>query len=167
MMNQNLKTFTVPDLCDLYENEIDVGDLFLKSFGKRQKFFGEIKTAECPHSNSIVKELAQEDGKDKVLVIKHTGDDLYSMVGDQIAAMAYENNWNGIFVDGYIRDIEIIKNIDIGVYAIDTYPKKTDKTVGIGSKNSAFKIGSVGIKTGSWIYVDSNGWLVSREKLKL
>ena len=103
MMNQNLKTFTVPDLCDLYENEIDVGDLFLKSFGKRQKFFGEIKTAECPHSNSIVKELAQEDGKDKVLVIKHTGDDLCSMVGDQIAAMAYENNWNGIFVDGYIR----------------------------------------------------------------
>jgi regulator of ribonuclease activity A len=88
------------------------------------------------------------------------------MVGDQIAAMAYKNNWSGIFVDGYIRDIEIIQDIEIGVYAKNAYPKKTDKSIGIGIKDSRFKIGTVDVSSGSWIYVDTNGWLVSNEELE-
>ena len=29
------------------------------------------------------------------------------MVGDQIAESALNNNWAGIFVNGYVRDVEI------------------------------------------------------------
>ena len=104
-MIKDIKTFSVPDLCDLHENKINIGDIFLRSFGGCKNFYGQIRTAECSHNNAIVKELVQEDGSNKVLVIKHTGTDLCSMVGDQIAAMAYKNNWSGIFVDGYIRDV--------------------------------------------------------------
>ena len=35
------------------------------------------------HSNSVVKELVQENGNGKVLFINHTGSELCSMVGDQ------------------------------------------------------------------------------------
>ena len=165
-MIKDIKTFSVPDLCDLHENKINIGDIFLRSFGGCKNFYGQIRTAECSHSNVIVKELVQEDGTNKVLVIKHTGTDLCSMVGDQIAAMAYKNNWSGIFVDGYIRDVEIIQDIEIGVYAKNAYPKKTDKSIGIGIKDSRFKIGTVDVSSGSWIYVDTNGWLVSNEELE-
>ena len=41
--------------------------------------------------------MVEEDGDGKVLVINHTGEN-YSMVGDQIAQKAFENNWNGILV---------------------------------------------------------------------
>ena len=107
-----MNTFTVPDICDENEDVI-IGDFFLKSFGGVNKFFGEVRTVECPHSNSVVKEMVEENGNGKVLFINHTGSELCSMVGDQIAQKAYENNWNGICVNGYIRDIEVIKNIPI------------------------------------------------------
>ena len=89
------------------------------------------------------------------------------MVGDQIAQTAYENNWNGIFVNGYIRDIEIIKDINIGVCAKNAYPQKTNKSIGIGKKDIPFKFGNVEINPRSWIYVDFNGWVVSKKELKL
>ena len=59
-MNNN---FTVPDICDAFVDEIKVGDVFFHSFGGNDKFCGEIKIANCPHSNSIVKEMVEEDHK--------------------------------------------------------------------------------------------------------
>ena len=159
--------FTVPDICDAFIDEIKVGDIFLNSFGGADKFCGEVRTANCPHSNSIVKEMVEEDGYGKVLVINHTGEKLCSMVGDQIAQKAFENNWSGIFTNGHIRDVEVIKNISLGVYAKSPFPMKTDKSVGIGTKDDEIKIGSVAISSGDWIYVDTNGWVVSKNKLEL
>ena len=81
--------FTVPDICDAFENEVLIGDIFLNSYGGVDKFYGEIRTANCPHSNSVVKEMVEENGEGKVLVINHTGEKLCSMVGDQLALKAY------------------------------------------------------------------------------
>ena len=161
-----MKNFTVPDICDEFE-EIQIGDLFLNSFGGANKFCGQIQTAKCEHSNIIVKELVQNDGKGRVLCIEHSGSELCSMVGDQIAQKAFDNNWSGIITNGYIRDIEVIQNIDIGVYAVNPYPKKTDKSKGIGEKDVSIKIGNVSNKSGCWIYVDTNGWVVADKELKL
>ena len=159
--------FTVPDICDAFPDEVLIGDIFLNSYGGIDKFCGEIRTADCPHSNSVVKEIVQENGDGKVLVVNHTGEKFCSMVGDQIAQKANENKWRGILVNGFIRDIEVIKNISIGVYAKNTYPMKTDKAFGIGTKDKKINIGSVEISSGNWIYVDTNGWVVSSKKLEL
>tara|TARA_B100001248_G_scaffold228886_1_gene188014 strand:- start:1162 stop:1647 length:486 start_codon:yes stop_codon:yes gene_type:complete len=159
-------SFSVPDICDEFD-DIQISDLFLKSYGPIDKFYGQVITAKCEHSNSIVKELVEEDGTGKVLIIEHTGSDLCSMVGDQIAQKAFDNKWNGIITNGCIRDVEVIKNIDIGLLARNSYPMKTDKSLGIGEKNIPIKLGSVFINVGDWIYVDSNGWIISKRKLKL
>ena len=111
--------------------------------------------------------MVNEDGRGMVLFINHSGSDLCSMVGDQIAQTAYENNWNGIFVNGYIRDIEVIKDIPIGVYAKNSYPMKTDKSVGIGTKDKTIILNNMDIIPGEWIYVDTNGWVLTKEELKL
>ena len=160
-----MKNFTVPDICDIYE-DIQIGDVFLNSYGGIDKFCGEIQTAKCEHSNSAVKELVQEDGNGKVLFINHTGSELCSMVGDQIAQKAFDNGWNGIITNGYIRDIELIKDISIGVYARNSYPKKTNKSIGIGEINVPIKINNLFIYPGEWIYVDSNGWVISKLELE-
>ena len=160
-----MKNFTVPDICDIYE-DIQIGDVFLNSYGGIDKFCGEIQTAKCEHSNSAVKELVEEDGNGKVLFINHTGSELCSMVGDQIAQKAFDNGWNGIITNGYIRDIELIKDISIGVYARNSYPKKTNKSIGIGEINVPIKINNLFINPGEWIYVDSNGWVISKLELK-
>lgn len=158
--------FTVPDICDEFYEKIQIGDSFYNSYGGIEKFYGEIRTVQCEHSNSVVKDIVKNNGKGKVLFISHTGKDLCSMVGDQIAQIAYENQWSGIVVDGYIRDVEVIKDIQIGLYAKNTFPKKTDKTVGTGQINVPFKIKEINIVPGYWIYVDSNGWAISNSKLE-
>ena len=160
-----MKNFTVPDICDTNE-DIQIGDIFLNSYGGIDKFCGKIQTAKCEHSNSVVKELVQEDGNGKVLFINHTGSELCSMLGDQIVQKAFDNNWNGIITNGYIRDIEVIKDISIGVYAKNSYPKKTNKSIGIGEINVPIKINNISINPGDWIYVDSNGWVISKSELK-
>ena len=161
-----MKNFTVPDICDDYD-DIQIGDIFLNSYGGIDKFFGKIQTAKCEHSNSVVKELVQENGNGKVLFINHTGSELCSMVGDQIAQKAYDNNWNGIITNGYIRDIEVIKDIPIGVYARNSYPMKTNKSIGIGQVNVPIKINNTSISPGNWVYIDSNGWVISKSELEL
>ena len=160
-----MKNFTVPDICDIHE-DIQIGDVFLNSYGGIDKFCGEIQTAKCEHSNSVVKELVEEDGNGKVLFINHTGSELCSMVGDQIVQKAFDNRWNGIITNGYIRDIELIKDISIGVYARNSYPKKTNKSIGIGEINVPIKINNLFIYPGEWIYVDSNGWVISKLELE-
>ena len=160
-----MKNFTVPDICDIHE-DIQIGDVFLNSYGGIDKFCGEIQTAKCEHSNSVVKELVEEDGNGKVLFINHTGSELCSMVGDQIAQKAFDNGWNGIITNGYIRDIEVIKDISIGVCAKNSYPKKTNKSIGIGEINVPIKINNISINPGDWIYVDSNGWVISKSELE-
>ena len=160
-----MKNFTVPDICDTHE-DIQIGDVFLNSYGGIDKFCGEIQTAKCEHSNSVVKELVQEDGNEKVLFINHTGSEFCSMVGDQIVQKAFDNNWNGIITNGYIRDIEVIKDIPIGVYAKNSYPKKTNKSIGVGEINAPIKINNISINPGDWIYIDSNGWVISKSELE-
>mgnify|MGYP001195232358 CR=1 FL=1 len=161
-----MKNFTVPDICDEYD-DVQIGNLFLNSYGGLNKFYGQIHTVKCEHSNRVVKELINQDGTGKVLFIKHTGTELCSMIGDQIAQTAFDNNWNGIITNGCIRDIEVIKNINIGVYAKNPYPKKTNKKIGIGEKDVPIDIGNAQINPGDWAYVDTNGWIISRKELDL
>ena len=162
----NMYNFSVPDICDEF-SDVHIGDLFLNSYGSIDKFYGQVHTAKCEHSNSVVKEFVNENGEGKVLLIEHTGPELCSMVGDQIAQKANDNNWNGLFTNGCIRDIEVIQNINIGVYAQNSYPMKTDKSIGIGERDVPIKLGSVEIEPGDWIYVDRNGWIISKRKLEL
>ena len=160
-----MSNFTVPDICDLHD-DIRIGDLFLNSYGAIDKFYGEVFTATCEHSNSIVKEIVQKDGGGKVLFINHTGSELCSMVGDQIAKSAADNNWSGIITNGYIRDIEVIKNIPIGVYAKNSYPKKTDKSVGKGEIGLTLEFQNFIVLKDSWAYVDTNGIIFSEKELE-
>jgi regulator of RNase E activity RraA len=46
-----MSNFTVPDICDQYEH-IEIGDLFLNSYGHKNKFYGQVETVKCEHSNS-------------------------------------------------------------------------------------------------------------------
>ncbi|MDB4059846.1 putative 4-hydroxy-4-methyl-2-oxoglutarate aldolase, partial [Gammaproteobacteria bacterium] len=75
-------------------------------------------------------------------------------------------NWNGIIVNGFIRDVEILKTIPIAIYAKGSIPKKTDKN-GMGDIGAEVFVGGILIKPKNWVYFDSNGWVISKKELKL
>ena len=157
---------SLPDLSDQYADIIQIGKLALNTYGKKRSISGEIYTVSCADDNSIVKSILEQKGENKVLVVDAVGVAHASMVGDQIAESALLNNWAGIVVNGYVRDVEILKTMDLGIFARGSVAQKTDKR-GHGFENIMISFGSVVMRSGHWMCVDENGWLVADRKLEL
>ena len=156
---------SIPDIADFHSNSIQVGKLKLASYGQKSNISGEIYTVACADDNSIVKSVLSREGKNKILVIDAVGIAHASMVGDQIADTALKNNWAGIIVNGYIRDVEALRAIDIGIFAKGAVPQKTEKQ-GHGFEDIMVSFGSTIMRSGNGLYVDENGWIVADRELK-
>ena len=138
----------------------------LKIFGGREIFWGEIETLRCPDDNSFVKELLNNEGNGKVLVVDANGISTVALLGDMIAEAGVKNNWSGVVINGYVRDIEILKTLDIGVQALGTMPVRSKKK-NQGELGVDITFGGVTFSRGNYIYADNNGLLLSKEELEL
>ena len=154
---------STPDICDENEGAVSAVGLQFQHYGLKPAFFGEAVTVKCFEDNSLVKELVNSDGTGKVLVVDGGGSQRRALLGDMLAEAAIKNGWQGLVINGCIRDVEIIDTLDIGVKALGTHPMKTEK-LNQGHKNIDIEIAGVKIKSGYFIYADRNGVVVS-EKL--
>lgn len=91
-----------PDICDKHEDKVTSLDLPLHTFGNKSAFWGEIVTVRCYHDNSKVRETLSQDGKGKVLIVDGHGSCQKALLGDQLAILAIDNNWEGVIVYGAI-----------------------------------------------------------------
>jgi len=62
-----------------------------------------------------------------VLVVEGGGSMRCALLGDQLAAMAVDNGWAGVIVNGCIRDSADIGAMPLGVKALATFPLKSSK----------------------------------------
>ena len=80
--------------------------------------------------------------KNKILVIDANGVTHESIVGDEIASMAIENNWQGIVLNGFIRDADEINKLNIKILAKGEVFKKTKKN-NIGRRDILISFGGL------------------------
>lgn len=153
-----------PDICDKHEDKVTLLALPLQNYGRKSAFYGEIVTIRCYHDNSKVREMLGQDGTGKVLVIDGHGSCQKALLGDQLAILAIDNNWEGVIVNGAIRDAAAMAEMELGVKALGTNPFKTQKR-GVGDVNITLTIHNQMIQPGDYIYADWNGVLMSTEKL--
>lgn len=156
----------LPEICDKYSDEICVLQPIFQSFGAKETFWGEIITLKVFEDNSKVRELAALDGTGKVLVVDSDGSKNRAMLGDLLATKAAINGWQGIIINGCVRDVNALSTIELGIKALDAHPLKTDKR-GLGDINVPLHIGGVEIVAGAFIYADNNGVVVSKTPLDL
>jgi len=159
-------TFSTPDICDAYSGRIQVLEPFFRDFGGKRKFYGEIVTVKCHEDNSMVKNTLATEGRGKVLVVDGGGSLRCALLGDLLGAMAIENGWQGVLVNGCVRDVEILKGMELGVRALESHPLKSEKR-GEGERNVIVRFAGVGIEPGQYLYADENGIVVASEKLEL
>jgi len=157
--------FTTPDLSDAYPDTQALAPI-LKNLGGKKTFWGKIETLQCPDDNSFVKELLNSQGKGKVLVVDANGISTVALLGDMIAEAGVKNNWSGIVINGYVRDIDILGKLDIGVQALGTMPVRSEKK-NQGQLGIDITFGGITFSRGNYIYADNNGLLLSKEELKL
>ncbi len=123
-------------------------------------------TVRCYHDNSKVKEILSQNGKGKVLVVDGHGSCQKALMGDQIAISAIENEWEGVIINGAVRDVVAMSQMDLGIKALGACPFKTEKR-GAGDVNVTLSIHNQMIQPGDYIYADWNGVLLSPVELDL
>lgn len=161
-----MANFTLPDLCDAYAEQIRVAEPMLQNYGGRSVFFGQIVTVSCFEDNSKVKQLVATPGHGKVMVVDGGGSKRKALLGDMLAEQAAANGWQGIVINGCIRDIDVIRQTDLGVQALGIHPMKTAKR-DLGDINVPVHFAGVDFIPGQYLYADNNGVLVSESALEL
>lgn len=155
---------SVPDICDDFFDEIQVLEPLFSDFGGKHRFCGEIVTLKCFEDNSLVRDLVRSEGRGRVIVVDGGGSLRRAMLGDLLAAKAAENGWQGLVINGCVRDVEILATIDLGVKAINSIPVKTDKR-GEGQLDITVSFAGVRIEPGQYLYADANGVVIANRNL--
>lgn len=157
-------SFTTPDICDDFSDDIQVLEPLFTEYGGSGKFSGEIITIKCFEDNALVKQTLGTDGRGKVMVVDGGGSLRCALLGDMLAAMAAQNGWQGVIINGCVRDVEILKSIDLGVRALNCYPLRSEKR-NEGQLNIPVHFAGVSFKPGQHLYADENGIIVANKRL--
>lgn len=152
-----------PDICDDHP-EVQVVEPGFRNFGGVDAFGGEVVTVKCFEDNSVVKEQVGKPGKGCVMVVDGGGSKRAALLGDMLAEKAAANGWAGLIIYGCIRDVDVIGRTELGVQALGTHPRKTEKK-GIGDLNVPVTFGGVTFRPGQYVYADNNGIVVSETRL--
>ncbi|GAB3553252.1 regulator of ribonuclease activity A [Actinopolyspora lacussalsi] len=155
---------TTADLADRDGDEVRSCDLQLRGFGNREVFSGPIRTVRCFQDNALLKRILSEPGEGGVLVIDGAGSVHTALVGDLIAELGRSNGWNGLVVNGAIRDSAVIDGMEFGVKALGTNPRKSSKS-GTGESDVVVEFGGIDFVPGEYLLSDHDGVVVSRTPL--
>lgn len=147
------------DLVDEHGDAVASCDLQLRSFGGRPRFSGRVRTVRCDQDNALVKRVLAEPGEGRVLVVDGGGSLHTALMGDLVAASALANGWAGVVVNGAVRDCVAIGELDLGVKALGTNPRKSAKH-GAGEVDVPVEFGGVVFTPGAQLWADEDGVLV-------
>ena len=157
-------SFTTADLHDQFSDKVQIALPMFNDYGKKRKFCGPISTLKVHEDNTLVRSALEEVGGGRVLVVDGGGSLHCALVGDMLAKLGVDNGWQGIIVYGCIRDSAILADMDIGVKALNTNPKKSLKK-GVGDRDIPVEFANVEFRPGTYIYADEDGVLLANEKL--
>jgi regulator of ribonuclease activity A len=148
------------DLVDAHDAEVRFCQLPFERHGRRRPFHGTISTVKTFEDNALLKKRLEEPGNGRVLVIDGGGSGRVALVGDVIATLAQKNGWSGLIINGAVRDVAVLAEMDFAVFALHRSPKKSSK-LGTGAADVPVSFGGVDFIPGQVVYADDDGVLVS------
>ena len=152
------------DISDKLHPNVQYLDPVFKCYGGKTNFSGRIVTIKCFEDNSLVEEALNMNGKGCVLVVD-AGESLKcAMMGDKRASDAIKNEWEGVVINGSIRDSAMINSMPIGIRALGVCPRKSIKK-GIGERNLNIDFSNVKFIPNHYLYADEDGVIVIENKV--
>lgn len=157
-------TFFTADICDEYSDKVLVLSSEYRNFGGASKCQGQIVTIKLDKNNSdLIKLLRDEDGTGKIVVVD-VDRAYFAVVGENLMKFAHKNNYTGIIVNGYIRDTFQITDIPVALYAFGTCPRKSIPVTS-GERGISLSFGGIEFNNGDYLYADTDGVIVTNEKI--
>lgn len=156
--------FFTADICDEHSDKVFVLEAGYRNYGGADKCQGEIVTIKLDRNNSdLITLLRDEDGAGKVVVVD-VEQAHFAVVGENLMKFADKNNYAGIVVNGYIRDTWQIRDIPVALYAIGTCPRKYIPTTS-GIRDIQLSFGGIDFNNGDYLYADTDGVIVTAQKI--
>ena len=152
------------DICDEFPDDVEVAEPLLRQFGGRRQFSGPVTTIKVHEDNLLVRRAVEQPGEGRVLVVDGGGSTRRALLGDILAGLAADNGWAGIVVNGCIRDSVDIAEIDVGVMALATVPRKSHKH-GVGEIDVSVSFAGLTFRANRYVYADEDGLLLAHKKL--
>ncbi|MBF9001824.1 MULTISPECIES: ribonuclease E activity regulator RraA [Vibrio] len=153
-------------LCDIYLDQVDVVEPMFSNFGGSASFAGQVTTVKCFEDNGLIREALEQDGLGRVLLIDGGGSLRRALIDSEIAALAEENEWEGIIVYGCVREIDDLEDMNIGIQALASIPVGA-VSKSIGEVDVPVNFGGVTFLPEDYIYADSTGIILSQEPLNM
>jgi regulator of ribonuclease activity A len=144
------------DLYDEYGDQLEVAAPMFRDFGGAPCFSGEIATVKVFEDNTLVRSQLETEGAGRVLVVDGGGSLRCALVGDQIGALAADNGWSGIVVNGCIRDSLQLAELPIGIKALAACPAKSVKR-GEGQTQISVRFADISFVPGHYLWADHDG----------
>ena len=151
-------------LCDIYSEQVDVVEPMFSNFGGRASFSGQITTIKCFEDNGLIRDTLEQDGIGRVLLVDGGGSLRRALVDAEMAAVAEENEWEGIVVYGCVREVDELEDMNIGIQAIASIPVGSP-AAGIGDIDVPVNFGGVTFLPEDYLYADNTGVILSQEPL--
>jgi len=157
-------SFYTADLCDANEGEVHTTEPVFFVFGERVTFGGPIRTLRVFEDNALVRETLASAGDGAVLVVDGGASTRCALLGGNLAGMAAANGWAGVIINGCIRDVHEVNACNIGVRALGTCPRKSEKR-GEGDRDAVVSFAGTEFRPGEYVYCDQDGVIVAPRDL--
>ncbi len=156
-------TFSTCDLCDAQRDLPQAGFRVLppvhRSYGKRTAFQGRVVTLRTFEDNTSVRELVNEPGLGRVLVVDAGQSVRRAVLGGNLAAAAAKQGWAGVLIDGAVRDVLELAVCDVGIFALACIPMATDKRHA-GVRDIEVHVQGIAVRPNDWLYADADGIVI-------
>lgn len=152
----NIPTTCISDVMDGLNNMHPA----IKPLKEEYKFAGRALTVKIPVGDNLaVLKAIREANVGDVIVIDAKGDQYRAIAGDFVIGMAQTLGVSAIVVDGVIRDVVGIKNLDFPVFSRGTAVAASGKA-GVGELNVPISCGGTAVNPGDIIVGDADGVVV-------
>ena len=156
--------FKTADLCDRFEEELQVAEPILRSYGGEDVFGGPIVTIDTFEDDVLVRKSLTEPGEGRVLVVDSGGSARRALLGGELAALARQNGWSGVVIHGVIRDVGALRELPLGVLALGSAPLGALKK-GRGMVDQPVHFAGVTFRPGYYLYADADGVVLAPRNL--
>lgn len=157
-------TTATADLYDEHGEDLQSVPLQFQDLGGVRAFSGPVRTVKCHEDNALLKSVLSTPGAGAVLVVDGGGSLERALMGDMIATIAIENGWSGVIINGAIRDRAVLADLQLGIKALGSNPRKSTKN-GSGEVEVPVTIGGVVFAPEARVYADPDGILVERPRM--
>jgi regulator of ribonuclease activity A len=156
--------YSTSALCDIYLDQVDVVEPMFSNFGGRASFAGQVTSVKCFEDNGVIRDILEQDGVGRVLLIDGGGSLRKALIDAEIAQLAEDNEWEGIIVYGCIREVDELEDMNLGIQALASIPVGAAQS-DVGEVDVPVNFGGVTFLPEDYVYADNTGIILSQEPL--